>query len=175
LRRIDAHMRASGRVVALLQRVEMLAPLPLATITQLAASASPEEAAPGTIVVQEGSRGDDFYVIAEGHAEILTDGVTVGHLGPEDCFGEIAALGGTPRVSTVRSSTHLRLLRFNGPHFVRAVTGYTPSSVAASTLVNERLAQRSSTIIRGVRYGPPQPPVGPKPERPSDTPNPGTA
>ena len=173
LRRIDARMRAAGEVVALLQRVGMLAPLPLATITQLAASASPEEASPGTIVVQQGSRGDDFYVIAEGQAEILTDGVTVGHLGPEDCFGEIAALGGTSRVSTVRSRTHLRLLRFNGPHFVRAVTGYTPSSVAASTLVNERLVQRSSTIVPGVRDGPRQPPAGPESDRPSDRPSPG--
>jgi hypothetical protein len=51
LRRIDADVRLAGKEVALLQRVAMLAPLPLATICRLAATASNEVVAPGTTVV----------------------------------------------------------------------------------------------------------------------------
>jgi hypothetical protein len=145
LRALDARMQTAGDAVAFLQRVAMLAPLPLATITQLVAKTSNEKALPGTVVIEEGTTGDDFYVIADGRAEVLVDGATVRHLGPAECFGEIAALAGRRRTSTVRADTELCLLRFDGPHFLLAVTGYTPSNAAASTLVQERLAHAASS------------------------------
>jgi len=144
LRRIDAHLQTAGESVALLQRVAMLAPLPLATITQLAAKASDEVCLQSAEVIREGTTGDDFYVIVGGQAEVLVDGNRMRLLGPADCFGEIAALTGSLRTSTVRAETQLRLLRFSGAHFLRAVTGYTASSAAASTLVRERLAHAVS-------------------------------
>jgi MFS family permease len=145
LRALDAHMRVAGDTVLLLQRVRMLTPLPLPTITQLAARATKEVVGAGTVVVQEGSLGDDFYVIADGRAEVLVDGVLVRELAPDDCFGEIAALTGSLRTSTVRARTGLTLLRFSGPHFLQAVTGYTPSVNAASTLVQARLQHAVSS------------------------------
>lgn len=147
LRALDTRLQTAGDTVAFLQRVAMLAPLPLATITQLAANASDEIASPGSAVIQEGTVGDDFYVIAEGQAEVLTHGASVRHLGPADCFGEIAALTGRHRTSTVRANTELHLLRFHGPHFVRAVTGYTTSDSVASALVQERLAHTAASTV----------------------------
>jgi hypothetical protein len=141
LRRIDASVRTAGGRVELLQRVEMLAPLPLATITQLAAKATDEVRPAGAHVIEEQTAGDDFYVIAAGQAHVLVDGRTIARLGPADPFGEIAALTGSLRTSTVVADTDLRLLRFTGPHFLRAVTGYAASHSAASSLVDRRLAQ----------------------------------
>jgi hypothetical protein len=69
LRALDARMQTAGNAVAFLQRVAMLAPLPLATITQLVAKTSNEKALPGTVVIEEGTTGNDFYVIAAGRAE----------------------------------------------------------------------------------------------------------
>ena len=155
LRALDARMRTAGDAVAFLQRVAMLAPLPLATITQLVAGASNERALPGTLVIQEGTTGDDFYVIADGRAEVLVDGVSVRYLGRADCFGEIAALTGRRRTATVRANTELRLLRFQRPQFMRAVTGYTPSDTAASTLLQERLAHAASSAVVGEAAVPP--------------------
>jgi MFS family permease len=145
LRALDAQMRVAGDKVLLLQRVGMLAPLPLATITQLAAHATNEVAMPGTIVVREASCGDDFYVIVDGRAEVLVDSAQVRELGPTECFGEIAALTGSRRTSTVRARTPLTMLRFSGPHFIRAVSGYTPSGAAASSLIQERLQHAVSS------------------------------
>jgi cyclic nucleotide-binding protein len=156
LRALDTRLQTAGDTVAFLQRVAMLAPLPLATITQLAATAADETALPGSAVIQEGTVGDDFYVIAAGQAEVLTDGASVRHLGPADCFGEIAALTGRHRTSTVRANTELHLLRFHGPHFVRAVTGYSPSDTAASALVDERLAHAASSTVIGEGAVPPE-------------------
>jgi MFS family permease len=145
LRALDAQMRVAGDTVLLLQRVGMLAPLPLATITQLAAHATKDVVTSGTAVVLEGSSGDDFYVIVDGRAEVLVDGARVRELGPAECFGEIAALTGSRRTSTVRAHTALTVLRFTGPHFIRAVTGYTPSGAAASSLIQERLQHAASS------------------------------
>jgi MFS family permease len=145
LRGLDARLQTAEKTVALLQRVAMLAPLPLATITQLAATTNDENHSRGTEVIREGTPGDDFYVIANGRADVLVDGVHVRTLGPAECFGEIAALTGSLRTSTVRADTALRLLRFSGAHFLRAVTGYSASDAAASTLVSERLAHAVSS------------------------------
>jgi len=86
---------------------------------------------------------------------VLVDGDSVRDLGSTDCFGEIAALTGRRRTSTVRAHTELRLLRFEGPHFLRAVTGYTPSHAAASTLVQERLAHAASSAAMSEAAVPP--------------------
>ena len=163
LRALDTKMRVAGGEVLLLQQVGMLAPLPLATITQLAARSTKEHVTPGTVVLRQGSRGDDFYVIADGRVEVLVDGDEVCELGPTDCFGEIAALTGSRRTSTVRARTSLTVLRFSGPHFTQAVTGYTPSSAAASSLVEERLERR-------VSFGAGSPPSPPGPVVPSQDP-----
>jgi MFS family permease len=152
LRELDARVQVAGEKVALLQRVAMLAPLPLATITQLAANASTEKASPRTIVIEEGTTGDDFYVIAGGQAEVLVGGISVRSLARTDCFGEIAALTGRRRISTVRADTELELLRFDAAHFVRAVTGYAASQTAASALVHERLTHTASVTVAGAEH-----------------------
>jgi MFS family permease len=141
LRRLDADARLAGKEVALLQRVAMLAPLPLATICRLAATASNEVVAPGTTVVQEGSPGADVYVIVDGSAHVSAAGQTAGYLGSAECFGEVSALTGCRRISTVRADTNLQLLRFKGPQFVRVITGYAASYREASALVERRLTR----------------------------------
>jgi MFS family permease len=155
LRTLDARIRVAGDTVRLLQQVDMLSPLPLATITELAARCTEEALPAATVVVREGTREDDFYVIADGRAEVLADDAHVRELGPTDCFGEIAALTGSVRTSTVRALTSLTVLRFSGHHFIRAVTGYAPSGAVASSLMRERLEHAVSSTAGG-----PGPPAG---------------
>ena len=140
LRRLDIRLELGARVMALLRRVEFLRPLPMATLAHLAKEVSGREVEPGTVLIEEGTVSDDFYVIAQGRAEVLRGDVSVGLLGAGECFGEIAALRRTERNSSVRAATDLRLLRLSGERLVWAVTGYTPSSAAADALVEQRLA-----------------------------------
>ena len=140
LRRLDIRLEVGARVMALLQRVEFLRPLPMATLAHLAGQVSGREVQAGTLVIEEGTTCDDFYVIAQGNAEVLRAGVPVSVLGAGECFGEIAALRHSQRNSSVRATTRLRMLRLSGDHLVWAVSGYTPSRAAADALVEQRVS-----------------------------------
>ena len=142
LRRLDARLATGTRTIALLRRVDFLAPLPMSTLARLAAQASRRDAEPGALVIEEGASGDDFFVIADGRAEVLCEHVTLTCLGAGESFGEIAALRHTSRTASVRATTELRLLRLSGHDLVSAVTGYAPSRSAADAIVARRLTAR---------------------------------
>jgi MFS family permease len=143
LQRLDLRLRVDDGIIAALQRVDMLRPLPLATIAELAARAIDERAPTGALVIQQGAAGDELYVICTGSAEVLVGDSIVAILGPGECFGEIAVLGRRQRTASVRAHSELELLRVTGEHLVRAVAGCTPSRTAADTLVEQRLASQS--------------------------------
>jgi MFS family permease len=139
LRRFDARLATGARTMALLRRIDFLASLPICTLAQLAAHASFRDVEPGTVVIEEATSGDDFFVIADGSAEVRCEHVSRRCLRAGECFGEIAALRHTSRTASVRAATRLRLLRLSGDDLVSAVTGYGPSHSAADTLVARRL------------------------------------
>jgi CRP-like cAMP-binding protein len=60
-------------------------------------------------------------------------------MGPGDGFGEIALLRDTPRTTTVRARTSLRLYALDRLHFVSAVGGYRSSGEEADALMLDRL------------------------------------
>ena len=72
---------------------------------------------PDEVVVRQGDPADGFYVLAAGHAQVLTDGTSTATLGAGDHFGEIALLRDVPRTATVRTTTPVRLFRIDAEAF----------------------------------------------------------
>ncbi len=62
----------------------------------------------GTVLCKEGSRGEEFFVLMEGEAEVTQGGRQVGTMEPGDFFGEIALLESVRRTATVTAKTPLR-------------------------------------------------------------------
>ena len=73
----------------------------------------------GDVVVRQGEGGDDFFIIVEGEAVVTQyrqegeESQEVGHLGPEDYFGEIALMLDRPRAATVTAQSHLKCVKLD--------------------------------------------------------------
>ena len=85
---------------------------------------------PGASVMEQGERGDTFYLITTGHAEVLyaDPADPAGYesclttLGPSDCFGELALLRNEPRAASVVADGRLFVLSITRDEF-QAVLG----------------------------------------------------
>src|SRR5262250_3025339 len=76
---------ARGRLakdeVALLRSVPLFAALSARQVRRLLSDAERARYGPGRTVVRQGARGDAFFVIADGEANVMHDGRAIGRLG----------------------------------------------------------------------------------------------
>ena len=72
----------------------------------------------GKVLITEGERGREFFVIISGEVEVRRKGRKVATLGPGTYFGEIALLSQRPRTATVKAITPLRVLVIADREFV---------------------------------------------------------
>jgi CRP-like cAMP-binding protein len=70
-----------------------------------------------TVIVREGNRGGEFFVVAEGVVEIRQGSRRIARLGPGEFFGEIALLEGVPRTATVIATEDCTLLVASSQEF----------------------------------------------------------
>jgi len=141
LRRLDDKMRVRDADIETLRAVPMLEALPVATIEQLAGALEHADVEPGHTLVRQGERGEYFYILRSGRADVRQDGRLVRTLGAGDCFGEIALLHDRPRTATVRAGAGARLdvSRLRRSAFLTAVTGYPAAAAAGDGLAASRL------------------------------------
>jgi CRP-like cAMP-binding protein len=93
-----------------LREVRFLAPLKDRELKRLAGEMNERTAHPGEDIVTQGSSGVAFFIVLEGTASVLVDGVERAKLGPGDHFGEIAlVVPGAARTATVRADTEVRV------------------------------------------------------------------
>ncbi|OQV20091.1 cAMP-dependent protein kinase regulatory subunit [Hypsibius exemplaris] len=104
----------------------------------------------GSDVIKQGQKGDDFFLIIEGHAKVFQspDGkeneeVEVGKLGPADYFGEIALLFDKPRAATVRADGDLKCVKLDRQRFERLLG-------PVSDILKRNVTQYHSLIELGV-------------------------
>jgi len=92
-------------------------------------------------VFEQGERGERFYIVESGRAEVVRDGRIVAMLGHGNCFGEIALLRNQLRTATVRASADasMRASVLQRNTYLTAVTGYPASSAAGEEVVTARL------------------------------------
>ena len=64
----------------------------------------------GKVLIQEGERGREFFVIVSGEVEVRRKGRKLATLGPGSFVGEMALLSKIPRTATVTAVTALDVL-----------------------------------------------------------------
>jgi CRP-like cAMP-binding protein len=62
------------------------------------------------VLLREGTRGSDMFIVVEGLLEVTRDGAHVATVGPGEFVGELAFLTGAARNATVTTRTPTRVL-----------------------------------------------------------------
>lgn len=104
-------------------KVELLRGVPLfehcstRQLAEIAATVDEIDLPAGRTLTKEGLAGKEFVVLAEGIADVESEGQLVNTLGPGDFFGEISLVTGMPRTATVTTRSPARLLVLTAPAF----------------------------------------------------------
>jgi HEAT repeat protein len=109
-----------------LRKVPLFTHLSLQQLEVISRFVSDAQYLTGEVVVREGDRGDDLYVLMEGEVQAVKNHgtpqqVLLNTLGPVSYFGEMAILDSAPRSATVLVTRDARLLRLAGERFKELV------------------------------------------------------
>ncbi|BBI99487.1 hypothetical protein FGKAn22_11800 [Ferrigenium kumadai] len=78
----------------------------------------------GEIILREGERGREFYILGQGSVKVLKDGLVLSVLNKGDCFGEMAHLSerAFTRSTDVVADSNVTLIEINPDMLKRATT-----------------------------------------------------
>ncbi|HEY5700172.1 MAG TPA: MFS transporter [Acidimicrobiales bacterium] len=137
---LDERLGVRDDEIDALRRTPMLQLLPVPSIEYLASRVDTHPVAAGSDLCRQGGRGDSFFVIVAGEADVIGDGETVASIGPGAGVGEIALLRDVPRTATVRARENLVVMEIERQVFLEVVTGHSTTHEAANEVVAQHLA-----------------------------------
>jgi CRP-like cAMP-binding protein len=107
------------------------------------ASVCREESLPdGHVLIREGERGREFYVLLDGTVEVTQNGEKIGLLGPGEWLGEVALISQVPRTATVVATSPVDVLVLTDHAFQQLLNDV--PSIAAK--VHESLRERQRPV-----------------------------
>jgi hypothetical protein len=109
--------------VMMLRSVPLFAGVPNQFLADIAEVLGERETEAGEVVIREGEKGDQLYVIAQGAFEVAHRGRLVARLGPRQVFGELAVLDPEPRAATVTSTGEGLLFSLDHEHLDDLMAG----------------------------------------------------
>ena len=108
--------------VELLRRIPLFAQCSKSDLREIARVTHPVEIPAGAVLIREGRRGDEAFVVVSGRLEVSRADVgKVDEIGAGEVVGEMALLAAKPRNATVTALTDVHALRVAGEDFLRLV------------------------------------------------------
>jgi CRP/FNR family transcriptional regulator, cyclic AMP receptor protein len=135
---MPARVRSATKV-ELIARVPLFAGLAKKELGQVASIADEIDLPADKVLIREGERGREFFVLLEGEAEVTRKGEKLATRRAGEFFGEVALVSNLPRIATVRTSKPVRALVIRDVEF-QALLQRTPAiAVKVLQAVADRL------------------------------------
>jgi MFS family permease len=118
---------AAVDILARVSRLPLFAGVPAPALEAAAGRLTPVTVKAGDVVIRQGEPADLFYIIASGRFAVdqTESGIGATHrlrvMGPDEVFGELGLMNGTPRTATVSAETDGTLLALPGAAFLELV------------------------------------------------------
>jgi CRP-like cAMP-binding protein len=136
---MPARVRSATKV-DLIARVPLFAGLSKSELGQLASIADEIDLPANKVLIREGERGREFFVLLEGEVEVTRKGKKLAMRSSGDFFGEIALVSSLPRTATVKARKPVRALVIRDVDF-RVLLQRTPAiAVKVLQAVADRLS-----------------------------------
>jgi CRP/FNR family transcriptional regulator, cyclic AMP receptor protein len=100
-----------------LRQVPLFANLDVKELDAVGLTATELDYKSGKVLMREGDRAHEMFVVVEGEVEVTQDGEHIADVGPGGFVGEMALLAHTTRNSTVTTKTNAVLLHIDGREF----------------------------------------------------------
>ena len=93
----------------------------------------------GSVIFEEGTSGAEMFGILEGEVELRLPNGMVRRLGPDDSFGEMAIVDGSPRSGTAVAVTDAKLAVLDRQRFLFLVQETPMFALQVMSSIAERL------------------------------------
>lgn len=136
--------------VGLTKRIEMLGSVPLFSglsrrqLKELAMASHEVVFDVATTVIERGEPGDEFFVVADGEADVRRGSVTLAHLEPGEFFGEMSLLDDGPRTATVTTSGPATLLAIDRGTFQAVLLSCPDVAISLLATLSRRVRDAES-------------------------------
>ena len=125
-------------------------------VMELAKNAKSLHFNPGQQVIQQGDTANSMYIIAEGSLEVTAhnekgEKITLAHLWPGDCVGEMSLLTGEPRSANVYASLNTHLIEITKEELAPILSNNPLLVERISILLAERTAHRQKTLSQSAQ------------------------
>lgn len=108
-------------------------------LNQIGMALQTRAVAAGEIIIREGDRGNEMFVIARGEVEVVDNmGAVVDTMHEGDIFGELALLRSEPRLATVRAKTMCDLFVLARSDFARILRDHPHFAETIEKIARER-------------------------------------
>ncbi|HET7847173.1 MAG TPA: cyclic nucleotide-binding domain-containing protein, partial [Acidimicrobiia bacterium] len=98
-----------------LKKLPYFADLPERLLLRVCIASEQLHAAPGEVIIEEGSHSDGLYVVTDGELEVTkTSGgrsISVARVGAGEVLGEMSLLDDVPRIATVTAITDVEYIK----------------------------------------------------------------
>jgi CRP/FNR family transcriptional regulator, cyclic AMP receptor protein len=143
-------MKPSGSdtsaIVEMLQKAPLWSGLTEKELKVIARSFKELKYESGDIIVRKGEAGVGFYLIAEGTAEVRSDGKVLSKLGPGQFFGEMSILDGQPRSADVVALEPSRCLALTSWSFKSIVSNHPKMALKLLQESVRRMSMNTQTL-----------------------------